>query len=468
MEETTEAERLGRLGPSMMTKVVACGSAYFCCFLVLLLVAAPMATDILGSTGAEAGEEDSGQKDSGEEVPYTRLYLRPIRVHLDQVNATVASAFLARGIDRVLVGVVMGETLFFYQDQDPFLRGVACYVIREGDVVAGRWDSASREGDTVKVRNRHIFCDCLDMDNRSALFWNYPRKLEPKEPLEFGFVIENLLGHDHTYTYTVEENTTSGTRILFVGEEMVAAGGVENISVSIHNASRLGVSRIQVHLDTGEENYFWLAREAKVAHLGLSDLSFLDTDLGLGLQQAGQGPYQEIGRVLDSCDLVVLDNVPPEWVTEDSEVLLQAVIEGGLGLVMFGGPNSLEGNGTYSSWCDGPLGGLLPVECRGHYEEIPDAYRVLNVDLGQEAFQDLDTSTLDTLDHLNPCDIRPGSSILYLVEWRGREPEPLLVQWDIGKGNVLICAASLEEILVWEEGKDFVSRIIKAVLLSGY
>ena len=202
-------------------------------------------------------------------------------------------------------------------------------------------------------------------------------------------------------------------------------------------------------------------RRLRILHLGTSNLSFLRRDLGSALLvEAGHGPYPAIDEATNVYDVLILDNVPLEWVG-DSQAIRTAVMERGLDLVFFGGPLALGGNGSYSSWSDSPLGDLLPVECRGLYKEIPPGSRVRSVFTGptETLFKDLDISDLDTVRHVNPCTPRPGAMVWFIIE-----KDPFLCFWQIGEGQVTVCAASLDEILNWGKGEELAAGIVEATI----
>jgi len=206
---------------------------------------------------------------------------------------------------------------------------------------------------------------------------------------------------------------------------------------------------------------FSRSRRLRILHLGTSNLSFLRRDLGSALLvEAGPGPYPAIDEAINVYDVLILDNVPPKWIG-DCQAIRTAVMERGLDLVFFGGPLALGGNGSYSSWSDSPLGDLLPVECTSRYKEIPAGSRVRSVFTGptEKLFEDLDTSDLDTVRHVNPCTPRPGAMVWFIIE-----KDPFLCCWQIGEGQVTVCAASLEEILNWGKGEELAAGIVGAAI----
>ena len=117
-------------------------------------------------------------------------------------------------------------------------------------------------GETIRAGHIPLFYDYLDPVKREALFWEYPRDLEATEPLRFGFVIENHLGKNHTYSYRVVEQSPEEQRVLLYREIRVAAEQSRHITVSIPDAPQAGRQiKIAVHLDTGDETYFWVTRQ---------------------------------------------------------------------------------------------------------------------------------------------------------------------------------------------------------------
>ncbi len=226
------------------------------------------------------------------------------------------------------------------------------------------------------------------------------------------------------------------------------------------------INRTMADLTINTSLTFNRPRRLRILHLGTCNLSFLRRDLGSAfLTEGGPGPYPAIDEAIQAYDLLILDNVPPEWVG-DSQALGKAVMERGLDLVIFGGPLSLGGNGSYSSWSESGLGDLLPVECTGFYMEIPSGARPLPVLGGQRdtIFRDLDTSNLNTIRHLSPYVPRPGATVWSVIQWDGRAPEYFLCSWPIGKSQVMVCAAPLEEILAWANGRQLVARIVEATI----
>jgi len=200
-------------------------------------------------------------------------------------------------------------------------------------------------------------------------------------------------------------------------------------------------------------------RKLEILHLGTSNLSFLSRDLGSVMVEAGSGPYPAIETAIVPYNLVIFDNVPPEWIGEHSQAVRRAVLDVGLDILFFGGPLSLGGDGSSSSWEGNPLGDLLPAEPAGPYGEFGPGN--LDQPFGETRFSDFDGYRLETVRHRNPCEIRLGANLLLTITGTGRAPDVFLCQWQVGKGTVTVCTAGCAEILGSQRGKDLLTRIVE-------
>lgn len=158
--------------------------------------------------------------------------------------------------------------------------------------------------------------------------------------------------------------------------------------------------------------------------------------------------------------VIVLEDVSPDMISPGEMDSLMEYMEytetGFIGIVVFG--DSLETSPDHPSWFDSRIVDLLPV--RNGAERIASTLSTRVLEEGCfEPLEGLDFSTL-AIGMVRSVTPKDGADVPLFVVIEGEE-YPLLVHWEFNHARILVWTGSLEDLLEWDDGREFVRRLVE-------